>query len=36
VKPAPFDYYCPRTLDEAMALLADHAPTPRRWQADRA
>jgi CO/xanthine dehydrogenase FAD-binding subunit len=24
VKPAPFDYYCPRTLDEAMALLTDH------------
>jgi carbon-monoxide dehydrogenase medium subunit len=24
VKPAPFDYYAPRTLDEALALLAEH------------
>ena len=24
MKPAPFDYYCPRSLDEALALLAEH------------
>jgi carbon-monoxide dehydrogenase medium subunit len=24
VKPAPFEYYRPRTLDEALALLAEH------------
>ncbi len=24
VKPAPFEYFRPRTLDEALALLADH------------
>jgi aerobic carbon-monoxide dehydrogenase medium subunit len=24
VKPAPFEYYCPRTLDAALALLAEH------------
>ena len=24
MKPAPFDYYRPRTLDEALALLAEH------------
>jgi aerobic carbon-monoxide dehydrogenase medium subunit len=24
VKPAPFEYYCPRTLAEALALLAQH------------
>jgi CO/xanthine dehydrogenase FAD-binding subunit len=24
VKPAPFDYFSPRTLDEALSLLADH------------
>jgi carbon-monoxide dehydrogenase medium subunit len=25
MKPAPFEYHRPRTLDEALALLADHA-----------
>ena len=24
MKPAPFEYHCPRTLDEALALLAEH------------
>jgi carbon-monoxide dehydrogenase medium subunit len=24
VKPAPFEYHCPRTLDEALTLLAEH------------
>jgi carbon-monoxide dehydrogenase medium subunit len=24
VKPAPFDYHCPRSLDEALRLLAEH------------
>lgn len=24
MKPAPFDYHCPRTLDEALSLLAQH------------
>jgi carbon-monoxide dehydrogenase medium subunit len=24
VKPAPFEYHCPRTLDEALGLLAEH------------
>ena len=24
MKPAPFEYYCPRSLDEALALLAEH------------
>ena len=24
MKPAPFDYHRPRTLDEALALLAEH------------
>ena len=24
MKPAPFDYYCPETLDEAMRLLDEH------------
>lgn len=24
MKPAAFEYYCPRTLEEAMALLAEH------------
>jgi CO/xanthine dehydrogenase FAD-binding subunit len=24
VKPAPFEYFCPATLDEALALLAEH------------
>ena len=24
MKPAPFDYYCPRSLDEALALLAQY------------
>ena len=24
MKPAPFEYYCPRTLDEALELLANH------------
>jgi carbon-monoxide dehydrogenase medium subunit len=24
MKPAPFDYHCPRTLDEALALLAQY------------
>jgi carbon-monoxide dehydrogenase medium subunit len=26
MKPAPFDYAAPRTLDEALALLAEHGP----------
>jgi carbon-monoxide dehydrogenase medium subunit len=25
MKPAAFEYYCPRTVDEALALLAEHA-----------
>src|SRR5438067_9274595 len=25
MKPAPFDYYRPRSVDEALALLAEHA-----------
>ena len=24
MKPPPFDYFCPETLDEALALLAEH------------
>lgn len=24
MKPAPFEYFCPSTLDEALSLLADH------------
>jgi carbon-monoxide dehydrogenase medium subunit len=24
MKPAPFEYYCPRTMDEALELLANH------------
>lgn len=24
MKPAPFDYFCPRTLEEALSLLAEH------------
>ena len=26
MKPAPFEYHAPRTLDEALALLAQHGP----------
>jgi len=29
VKPAPFDYLAPRSLDEALALLAERAPDAR-------
>ena len=24
MKPAPFEYFCPATLDEALATLAEH------------
>ena len=24
MKPAPFEYFCPRTLDDALGLLAEH------------
>jgi carbon-monoxide dehydrogenase medium subunit len=26
MKPAPFEYVCPRTLDEALSVLAEHGP----------
>lgn len=26
MKPAPFDYHCPRTLDDALALLEEYGP----------
>ena len=37
VKPAPFDYYCPRSLDEALGAAGRaRAATPSRWPAARA
>lgn len=36
MKPAPFEYFCPATLDEAMACSPGTEATPSRWPAVRA